>query len=233
MAGREKGGIRQYSPFLFENALYLVVEGSAAEADVAALEALARTLGAIPVRTTEQAHDVAVSKVSHLPHMIAYALADTAIADDFCAMIAAGSLRDMTRVAASEYAFWQEVARLNREKLLIDMDDFSARFGILRTAIADGNWESVRAMMETARDKHAKLDMRGSHTRFLHIAIKDEPCALGRVATLLGERGVNIAGLRILNSREGVGGALVLEFLTEEDDAAARTALAEAGYDAE
>ena len=64
----------------------------------------------------------------------------------------------------------------------------------------------------------------------LFVDVKDEVGSIGGVVSLLIRSGVNIGNMRILNSREGVGGALLLEFATQKDVQAAKKALSDARY---
>ena len=63
----------------------------------------------------------------------------------------------------------------------------------------------------------------------LCVDVKDEVGSIGAVVSLLMGGGVNIANLHILDSREGVGGALMLAFETRRDCVSARNTLIDAG----
>lgn len=232
MAGKEKGGIRQYSPALFENAVYaLTATQQTSQADLETVAEVVKHTGAMPLITTAEAHDRAVSQISHLPHMIAYTLADVALDQDLSVLLAAGSMTDMTRVAASSTAFWAEVAFANRKNLLRDMRAFERRFHTLIDALDNGNNTALKAQLEVGKNRRDEMEnKRIGQTASLFVGIEDKPSALGAVTTLLGEQGVNITGIRILNSREGIGGALKLEFSSIEERNRAETVLKQKGY---
>ena len=65
--------------------------------------------------------------------------------------LVASGFRDTTRLAASDADMWADIARLNREPLVDAMDEFSAVFGALRDAIADGDEKAVRALVAASQ----------------------------------------------------------------------------------
>jgi prephenate dehydrogenase len=103
MAGRETSGFRSADPALFAGCAWVLClePDRTSLPDWLTLAELFTGLGARVVPTTADEHDRAVAAVSHVPHLLAAALA-TAVADDpLAAALAAGSFRDGTRVAAS------------------------------------------------------------------------------------------------------------------------------------
>ncbi|HLL69580.1 MAG TPA: prephenate dehydrogenase/arogenate dehydrogenase family protein [Micromonosporaceae bacterium] len=103
MAGRETSGFAAADPALFRGCAWvLCVEPEQTRiADWMELAALITTLGARVVPATAGDHDRAVASVSHVPHLLAAAIAATAASDPLALTLAAGSFRDGTRVAAS------------------------------------------------------------------------------------------------------------------------------------
>jgi prephenate dehydrogenase len=103
MAGMETSGFRSADPALFAGCAWVLClePDRTSLPDWLALAELFTGLGARVVPTTADEHDRAVAAVSHVPHLVAAALA-TAVADDpLAAALAAGSFRDGTRVAGS------------------------------------------------------------------------------------------------------------------------------------
>jgi prephenate dehydrogenase len=101
MAGKETSGFRAADPRLFDGCAWvLCLEPGTSTADWLQLAELITGLGARVVPATAAEHDHAVAAVSHVPHLLAAALA-TAIADPLAAALAAGSFRDGSRVAAT------------------------------------------------------------------------------------------------------------------------------------
>ncbi|HEX6873117.1 MAG TPA: prephenate dehydrogenase/arogenate dehydrogenase family protein [Micromonosporaceae bacterium] len=101
MAGREVAGFAATDPGMFHGCSWvLCLDDETNLDDWLMLARLITGLGARVVPTTAEDHDRVVAAVSHVPHLIAAALA-TAVADPLAATLAAGSFRDGTRVAAS------------------------------------------------------------------------------------------------------------------------------------
>lgn len=102
MAGRETSGFAAADPDLFTGCAWvLCLEEETPLADWLGLADLVTRLGARAVPATAEEHDRAVAAVSHVPHLLAAALAASAAADPLATTLAAGSFRDGTRVAAS------------------------------------------------------------------------------------------------------------------------------------
>jgi prephenate dehydrogenase len=103
MAGREASGFRAADPRLFDGCAWVLClePGRTRLPDWVRLAALVTELGARVVPATADDHDRAVAAVSHVPHLLAAALAPVVAEDALAAALAAGSFRDGTRVAAT------------------------------------------------------------------------------------------------------------------------------------
>ncbi|MCX6361268.1 MAG: prephenate dehydrogenase/arogenate dehydrogenase family protein [Armatimonadetes bacterium] len=119
MAGSERSGIEFASADLYHGATWVFtpLEGDPPWAVDRAL-ALAEALGARPLICTVEEHDRWAAALSHLPHLLAYALAQVAQDRVPCAgaRMAGGSYRDGARVAASSPAAWAEILIANRHE---------------------------------------------------------------------------------------------------------------------
>jgi prephenate dehydrogenase len=106
MAGRETSGFTAGDPHLFDTCAWVLClePGSTVLPDWLELAALVTSLGARAVPATADEHDRAVAAVSHVPHLLASALAIGVADDPLAAALAAGSFRDGSRVAASSSA---------------------------------------------------------------------------------------------------------------------------------
>ena len=232
MAGNEQSGAKAAKAEMFENAFWIITSDKE-NPDAQAVAQVVLEMGALPVFMSAQEHDKAVAGISHLPHMVAYALANTVLAPkDNYASLASGGFLDTTRIASSSPDFWLSVVKSNKENVLGEMDAFSHYFARLREYIADGN--SVRARAFFADGKRRRDNLLGEK-RFqseyaLYAFVKDEVGVISRVSSLLADGGVDLKSIRIDNSREGEGGALRLGFRTLKDYSAARGILEENGY---
>jgi prephenate dehydrogenase len=106
MAGRETSGFTAADPHLFDDCAWVLglEPDRTVLSDWLELAALVTGLGARAVPATADEHDRAVAAVSHVPHLLASALATAVAHDPLAAALAAGSFRDGSRVAASSPA---------------------------------------------------------------------------------------------------------------------------------
>jgi prephenate dehydrogenase len=136
MAGREVAGIANADADLFRYAAYALIGEPAAPRDprVAAFLKLLEKIGARPLWLGAQQHDYAVGLASHLPQLVAVALAsflyDHLDENGLPITVAGPGLRDSLRLAGSPYATWRDIVLTNREML-------SAALGLLATRIED------------------------------------------------------------------------------------------------
>ncbi|MCD2518797.1 prephenate dehydrogenase/arogenate dehydrogenase family protein [Massilia sp. G4R7] len=130
------------------------------ENDPAAVERVAnawRTCGAIIHTLSPEDHDRVFAAVSHLPHLLAYALVDDIAAKphaDLLFQYAASGFRDFTRIAGSSPEMWRDISLANRAALLTELDAYLAQLTTLRArlAAADGPaLETVYANAQRAR----------------------------------------------------------------------------------
>jgi prephenate dehydrogenase len=116
-----------------------------------------RACGALVHTLSPQEHDRVFAAVSHLPHLLAYALVDD-IANkphaDLLFQYAASGFRDFTRIAGSSPEMWRDISLANRDALLGELDAYLAQLTSLRArlAAADGAaLETVYANAQRAR----------------------------------------------------------------------------------
>lgn len=217
MAGTEKSGIAASRPHLFENAYYVLVRyDGAADEDVEYVKDIVLGLKARPVIMTADEHDARASTVSHLPHYLAYALVNYALkAEGFTGT----GFMDTTRIAGSDARFWTSIARLNRRNVLDDIDGFADELKKIRAAISDERYDDLNALLDKASSLRRALTYKRVYLSeyTLDVDIKDEVGAISRISTLMAENGINVSGIQIINSREGVGGALRVSVGAERD----------------
>jgi prephenate dehydrogenase len=142
MAGRETSGFAAADPRLFEGCAWVLCLADDAPVpevrDWIGLAALVTDLGARVVPATPDEHDAAVASVSHVPHLLASALAARAASDPLAATLAAGSFRDGTRVAASRPELTAAMCGGNAAAVLTALDTVLADLAAAR-AVLDGS----------------------------------------------------------------------------------------------
>src|SRR5262249_6296934 len=115
MPGRERSGPAAARADLFAGQPWVICATHETSAEcVAAVTGLARACGSQPVEMSAAEHDRSVALVSHVPHLVASAMAAQCADAPADALALAGpGLRDVTRIAASESGLWAEILTAN------------------------------------------------------------------------------------------------------------------------
>ena len=151
MAGHEKGGAQFASAWMFRGARWIVTPVRAtATASTRTVEAVAKAMGAVPVRIGAAEHDRHVATVSHLPHVLAAALVNLGEGLE-SADVAGGSWRDMTRVGGVDAELWTQIMMRNRDELARVLRDYEGNLSAMREALEDGDREGLKAILERAQ----------------------------------------------------------------------------------
>ena len=100
-------------------------------------------------------HDSVLGTVSHLTHLLAYALAqDVATRKNAGRLfeIAGAGFRDFTRLASSSPEMWRDICLANRDLLLADVALFEKKLAEMKKHLSEGNAAALERMFEQARD---------------------------------------------------------------------------------
>src|SRR6266851_3994722 len=100
-------------------------------------------------------HDAVLATVSHLPHLLAYALVDQVARDKDAERLfsyAAGGFRDFTRIASSHPEMWRDICLANREALLADLKRYGAGLDKVRAALRRGDAKALDKLFSGARE---------------------------------------------------------------------------------
>ena len=115
-------------------------------------------LGCNVVKMSPQSHDAAYAAVSHLPHLIAFALINgisgQAHGKDYLSLAGPG-FRDFSRIAASDPKMWRDILIANREELLEQSKIFQASLLSLEKLIASGDGDALEARIDQASSTRA------------------------------------------------------------------------------
>jgi len=225
MTGSEKTGIENSDEYLLENAYYIITPTKASDSEkIDEFESFVKSLGSIPLILDYNSHDYATASISHLPHMISFALTNLVknIDDDNETMktIAAGSFRDMTRVAASSPIMWQNICESNKDQLLRLMDLYIEELTGLKKEITLSDDTGLLDYFQKAKDYRDSLFIpkKKSFTTCYEIFVDliDEAGGIAVIASILAFQGINIKNIGIINNREFEEGVLRIEFNDEE-----------------
>lgn len=166
IAGAEHSGAAAAKTDLFQGrrvVLAPLAESSATQVDraTAAWEAC----GAKISRMSAGEHDAVFAAVSHLPHLLAYALVHELAERPNSEQLfgyAAGGFRDFTRIASSHPEMWRDISVANREALLIELDLYVEKLRALRAPLAAGDGAALERVFEAAREARTRWLAGGS-----------------------------------------------------------------------
>jgi prephenate dehydrogenase len=122
--------------------------------DIDALAGLWSGIGARVSRMTPQEHDQVFAAVSHLPHLLAYALVDDVSKRPNSAQLfgyAAGGFRDFTRIASSHPEMWRDICVANSDQLLKELSHFSGELEKIKGFLESNDAESLEKLFTEAR----------------------------------------------------------------------------------
>ena len=167
MAGREQSGFAHADADLFQAAPYAVIGESTAQGElsrsdrdprVSAFLKLIEKIGARPLWLGAQQHDYAVGLASHLPQLVAVALAsflyDRLDENGLPITVAGPGLRDSLRLAGSPYSTWRDIVLTNREVLSASLDLLARRLDDLRERL---NSRELEADFDSANELYKLL----------------------------------------------------------------------------
>lgn len=161
MAGSEKSGLEHATPHLFENRVCILTPTETTPPD--ALNTLAhywQSLGMRTITTTPETHDTIVARTSHLPHILAAALASTLqrTAPPEWQSLSGPGLRDTTRIAAGDPALWRAIATTNRTALLHALELYQSELEAYRTCLVNNDGDALQSLLQCAKKWRDQLE---------------------------------------------------------------------------
>lgn len=163
IAGKEVSGVEHADASLYAGKQIILtpIERTLSQ-QLQQAEALWKALGCQVQKMSPESHDAAFAAVSHLPHMIAFALMNTISGQvqgkDFLGLAGPG-FRDFTRIAASDPQIWRDILISNREELLAQSKIFQRNLHALELMISNSNGEALEGMIEQASQTRAHWSM--------------------------------------------------------------------------
>jgi prephenate dehydrogenase len=170
MCGRETSGIEAADAALYEGHTFVLTPLPRTAAEALALGSqLVEAVGARPLLMEPDDHDRLVATISHLPYLLACALAGTAeeaaSSDSRVWDLAASGFRDTSRLSASNVTMMLDILLTNREAVLGALNDCDAHMHALARLLEAGDEEGLRTMLATARDRRRKLPLPSKRTK--------------------------------------------------------------------
>ena len=234
-------GSTKVDPAIFENAYWFVCppEGTE-ESTYSILLDLVKFLGATPVVFPPEHHDRTMAWVSHMPQMLSSTLAGNLperLLKYNYQHYAGRAFRDMTRIAASGWGMWHDIAVTNRNETVRALGE--VRDGLEKTieamnaldVVVDGkpaaedHADGLEKIFKAGNEGRASLFAPGRNAGAafseITVQLKDKPGALLSVMQPLAEEGLNIRDIELMKVRENVAGTLLLAFKTPDEAARA------------
>jgi prephenate dehydrogenase len=238
IAGAETAGVGNARADLFEGACwYLTPTERSSGLLYDRLQRAVAGLGARPQAIDAATHDRLMATISHLPHVVANALAAEAAAElsrDSERLPEVGpSFRDMTRVAGSNPAIWAEIFTSNGEAVADSVESVARRLGEAAALIRAGNRDALAAWHAAAGDDRRRLLEGKSEAGPLHelrIVVVNRPGTVAALALALGEAGVNIEDMALYPAPDMSSGAISLWVAGAEQAERAEALVRELGH---
>jgi prephenate dehydrogenase len=159
IAGRELNGPDAAIPDLYVGKKAVITRlPENSSSDVERVASAWKQCGAIIHQLTPEDHDRVFAAVSHLPHLLAYALVDDIAKKphaDLLFQYAASGFRDFTRIAGSSPEMWRDISLANQSALLAELDAYLAQLAQVRTMLAAGDGAALEGVYANAQ--HARL----------------------------------------------------------------------------
>jgi prephenate dehydrogenase len=130
-------------------------------ADVALVEEFWKVLGSNIKRISAVQHDAIYAAVSHLPHILSYALMASVLNSEDAEQKlghAGAGFRDFTRIAASSPEMWRDICIANKQAILKELDQYLSVTGRLREMIAKEDAAGLEKVFQKASQARQKWD---------------------------------------------------------------------------
>jgi len=161
IAGAERSGAAAADAGLFQNRrVVLTPLPENSQDDVRKVQDVWQACGARVSRMPADEHDAVLAAVSHLPHLLAFALVHDIARRDNAEQLfsfAAGGFRDFTRIASSHPEMWRDICVANRDRLLEEISRYSKKLGEVKALLdSPAALEKLFAEARDARDRWLK-----------------------------------------------------------------------------
>ncbi len=163
IAGKEASGVEHADPELYANRQVIITPIERTQVShLNRAREVWEALGCQVQQMSPEAHDAAFAAVSHLPHLIAFALVNGIAAQphgqDFLSLAGPG-FRDFTRIAASDPKMWRDILLANRQELVEQTQLFQQTLQAMQSLIEAGNGEALEELIAQASQVRADWRM--------------------------------------------------------------------------
>jgi prephenate dehydrogenase len=218
LAGAETAGVESARQDLFEGARWYLTPTERSQGVLFdRLHGVLAGIGARPMAIDPGVHDIEMAAVSHLPHVLANVLAETAAGslpgDGERRPEVGRSFRDATRVAGANPAVWADILSSNGAAVAAEIDDVVGRLRAAADLIRDGDRARIAAWQQAARDDRRRMleaDLAAAPLVELRVAVENRPGTVAEIALALGRAGINIEDMSLFPAADRRTGAISL-----------------------
>ena len=163
IAGGENSGLEASTANLYQGARCIVTPTEKTnEEALEKISALWRAVGMNVINLSAEEHDFIFGAVSHLPHIVAYALMNTLGAlrtkdDREVTAFSGAGLKDITRIASSDPVMWRDICLSNRNHSLDLIDRFQIKLDEIRSIIEKGDGQTLKDEFVAANNYRLKV----------------------------------------------------------------------------
>lgn len=162
IAGTENSGAEAAFATLYrDRRCILTPTGKTASEALDRILSMWQLVGSQVVIMDVEKHDRVLAAISHLPHMVAYALVNAVGSYDRynenILEYSAGGFRDFTRIASSDPTMWRDIAMTNREALIEMMEQFETFFAELKEDVAIGSGERLFEFFRRSKESRDEI----------------------------------------------------------------------------
>jgi len=150
LCGGNKNGPQVANENLYKKSICVI--SSPKSKSTKTIETFWKNLGAKVVYRTSLAHDIALSYVSHLPHLVAFSLTDIALKEHV--KLAPASFLELTRFSSSSPEVWAEIFLSNKKNILKCIREYTKSMKSFEGLIKDGNKDGLCYLISSINKKH-------------------------------------------------------------------------------
>ena len=157
IAGSHRQGFEAADSALFSNRVCVVTPlPTASKSRLERLERFWHAVGMQTVRMSPESHDSALAMTSHLPHVVASALASTLSPEN--RQLTGSGFRDTTRVAGGDPDLWTGILTNNAGPVLHGIDQIQQKLSAYRNAMESGDATELRRLLAEGQQSRSFLD---------------------------------------------------------------------------
>jgi prephenate dehydrogenase len=163
IAGKEHAGVEHADANLYNGCQVILTPNERTlKTQLTRAQEVWKALGCQVLEMSSASHDSAFAAVSHLPHLLAFALMNSVLTQPQGAQflsLAGPGFRDFTRIAASDPKVWRDILMANKTELLAQSRFFQAQLQAFEGLMASGNTQALEALIEQASRRRSEWQM--------------------------------------------------------------------------